>query len=199
MLMHLRAMLFSLLLLGCSCIAIAQEAKQEQPAKKGCSCGFSSINQLGMLAGSWGAGPLLQSVNGFRYKTWFAGVGIGIDVYNRGSFPLFADVRKDLFNTGSTPFMYVDAGVHMPDKRVVAESQWSESGYSNGFYSDAGIGYRISRKRKSGFLASAGYSYKYITRLLQYHGPCGVAGCNWSVENYRSYLHRISIKVGWQL
>lgn len=171
---------------------------QEQPAKKGCSCSFSSINQLGVLNGTWGVGGLVQSVNGVRYKTWFAGVGAGIDVYKRGSIPVFLDVRKDLFNTPATPFIYVDAGVHFPDKKIVSENQWTNSEYAKGFYSDAGIGYRMGKKTRSGFLASAGYSYKYVKRLT-YYTPCGFGGCDGNAYTYRSYLHRISIKLGWQL
>jgi hypothetical protein len=191
--------MFILLIIGIDVTTSAQETKKKQPAKKSCSCSFSSINQLGILGGSWGVGPLLQSVNGIRYKTWFTGIGVGIDVYKRGTIPVFLDVRKNIFNAPATPFIYADAGIHLPDKRIVAESQWSESEYSNGFYSDVGIGYIIGKNRKSGgFLASVGYSYKNITRVLLYKGPCGVAGCNWGVNDYRSYLHRISLKVGWQ-
>ena len=142
----------------------------------------------------------MQSVNGFRYKTWFAGIGVGVDVYKRGTFPVFLDVRKDVFNARNTPFIYGEAGMHFPDKKIVSESQWYESEYAGGFYSDAGIGYRVGKKGKSGFLASAGYSYKYVTRVLQYKGPCGFGGCdNKMFSNYKYYLHRISIKIGWQL
>jgi hypothetical protein len=198
--MHLKYTLFFLLLIGYGWTASAQETKQEQPAKKGCSCSFSSINQLGILAGSWGAGPLLQSVNGFRYKTWFAGVGVGVDIYKRGTFPVFLDVRKDILNARNTPFIYGEAGTHFPDKKMVSENQWYESEYASGFYFDAGIGYRVGKKSKSGFLASAGYSYKYVTRVMLYKGPCGFAGCDNRMDSYyKYYLHRISIKVGWQL
>ena len=189
-----------LLQIGACLTVSSQEAKQEQPAKKGCSCSFSSINQLGIVSGSGGASALLQSVNGIRYKTWFAGIGVGVDLYKRGSIPVFLDVRKDIFNAANTPFIYADVGMHFPDKKIVSESPWYESEYASRFYSDAGIGYRMGKKSKRGFLASAGYSYKYVTRLLQYKGPCGVAGCGNVMDSYyKSYLHRISIKVGWQL
>ncbi|OQP54652.1 hypothetical protein A4H97_22065 [Niastella yeongjuensis] len=190
---------FALLTLGCVFITSAQEIKQEQPAKKGCSCSFSSINQLGTVGGRWGIGPLVQSVNGVRYKTWFAGIGVGIDGYKRGSFPVFLDVRKDLFSKSLTPFIYADAGLHFPGKKIVSDNQWFESEYSTGFYSDAGIGYKLGGSRPGrGAIVSAGYSYKYIEREYRYKQSACV-NCTTSYTTYNSYLHRISIKIGWQL
>jgi hypothetical protein len=191
-------LLFVLLVIGIGFTTSAQETKQEQPAKKGCSCSFSSINQLGILGGSRGVGPLLQSINGIRYKTWFAGMGVGIDVYKRGSFPVFLDVRKAIFNAPATPFIYADAGIHLPDRRIVPENQWYESQYSTGLYSDAGIGYKVGNSKKGGVLVSAGYSYKRVERVYRYKQQiCDY--CYPSLNTYTSYLHRISIKVGWQL
>lgn len=176
----------------------AQEIKQEQPGKKGCSCSFSSIGQVGLLSGSAGLAPLLQSVNGIRYKTWFAGVGVGIDGYKKGSFPFFLDVRKYFFETPATPFIYGDAGIHMPAKRIVSEDQWYENEYANGFYSDAGIGYKFGSSRKSGVVVSAGYSYKRMERVYRSKlNPCDY--CYANQFTYTSYLHRLSIKLGWQL
>ena len=189
-------LLFVLLIMGIGFTTSAQEKKQEQPAKKDCSCSFSSINQLGIVGGSRGLGPLLQSVNGFRYKTWFAGIGLGIDVYKRGTIPVFLDVRKDFFNAPATPFIYADGGIHLPYKKIVPEDQWYESEYSTGFYSDAGIGYKLGSRKKGGVLVTAGYSYKHVERVYRFKHVCDY--CYRALYNYTSYLHRISIKFGWQ-
>src|SRR5688572_9219460 len=106
-------LLFLVVLTGCVFRTSAQEANQEQPVKKGCGCSFSSINQIGGLYGSKGTYFQLQTINGIRYKTWFAGIGAGIDLYTRGGFPVFLDVRKDIFEKRSTPFLYADAGIHL--------------------------------------------------------------------------------------
>jgi hypothetical protein len=181
-------------------IASAQEAKQEQPAKKGCSCAFSSIVQIGALSGAAGTEALLQTVNGIRYKTWFVGAGIGIDYYSIKGYPLFLDLRKDLINKPSTAFVYADAGIHMPAKRKVQENQWYESDYFNGFYSDAGIGYKIALGKISRLLVTSGYSYKNVEHVYIYlPGPgCDFAPCYQNHINYISYLHRFSVKLGWQ-
>lgn len=183
---------------GLVLITSAQEAKQEQPAKQGCSCSFSSINQIGVLNGSKGAYLQLQTINGIRYKTWFAGIGAGIDYYTRRGFPLFLDVRKDIFDKRSTPFLYADAGIHLVYKKKEKLSQWYQNTYSNGFYGDAGIGYKLGFRSTGGLLVSAGYSYKYIDRKYEYITVCPTVRCYEDYFTYHNYYHRLSLKVGWQ-
>ena len=58
---------------------------------------FSSALRAGLLNGEADkAGTEIQIVGGINYKTWFTGLGGGIDYYaNLKSIPLFIDVRKD--------------------------------------------------------------------------------------------------------
>jgi hypothetical protein len=192
-------LLFILLQVECGLITSAQEARQEQPAKKGCSCAFSSIIQIGALAGVKGNEALIQTVNGIRYKTWFVGAGIGIDYYSIKSFPIFLDVRKDYSDKMSTPFVYADAGIHLPRERRVVQNQWFEDDYSNGFYSGVGLGYKIAMKKLNKLLITSGYSYKKVERINKYTSGCGgTSPCYQDHANYISYLHRFSVKVGWQ-
>lgn len=183
---------------GIVCIASAQEAKQGQPAKHGCSCSFSSINQAGVLNGSKGAYLQLQTINGIRYKTWFAGIGAGIDYYTHRGFPVFLDVRKDVFNKRSTPFLYADAGIHLVNNAKEKLSEWYQNTYSNGFYGDAGIGYKLGFRSAGGLLVSAGYSYKNINRRYEYINTCGTPNCYEDYFTYKNYYHRLSLKLGWQ-
>ena len=198
--MQMKYFLLYILLQSRCVITSAQEAKQERPAKKGCSCSFSSIIQIGALTGSKGAETGIQTVNGLRYKTWFAGIGIGLDYYSIKSYPFFLDVRKDLFDQPSTPFVYVDAGIHMPAKRKIMEGDWYANEYSNEFYSDAGVGYKIAMGKVSKMLISAGYSYKKVDRLYRFlpSTGCDFAPCYQNHYNYVSWLHRFSVKMGWQ-
>ena len=191
-------LLFLVVFLGCVFITSAQEANQEQPAKKGCSCSFSSINQIGTLHGSKGAYFQVQTINGIRYKTWFAGVGAGIDFYTRGGYPVFLDVRKDIFEKQSTPFLYADAGIHLVRDRKEEESQWYQNTYSNGFYGDAGVGYKLGLGGAGRLLVSAGYSYKNINRRYEYVFACPTSRCYESYYTYKNYLHRLSLKLGLQ-
>ena len=178
----------------------AQEVKQERPAKKGCSCSFGSINQAGVLNGSKGASLTLQSINGIKYKTWFAGVGLGFDGYYRSGFPLFLDVRKDLQNKEQTPFLYADVGYHFLRDTKDRLNEWYENTYNKGsMYTDVGVGYRFGFLSKNRWVISAGYSYKYVRYYNRYLWECPTARCNESYITVKNYLHRYSMKLGFQL
>jgi hypothetical protein len=182
----------------CVLVISAQEAKQEQPAKKGCSCSFSSINQAGILNGTRGAYFLIQSINGVKYKTWFAGIGVGIDNYFRPGVPLFIDVRKYLFDKSNTPFFYADAGVHIVRDKNDRVNAWYEDRYRNGTYAEAGMGYKFGFHEKGRWLFSAGYSYKYVERRNVFTGECPTLRCYEGYYTYKNYLHRLSVKLGVQ-
>jgi hypothetical protein len=183
-------------LIKCVLITSAQEAKQEQPAKKGCSCSFSSVNQVGVLHGSKGGYFQIQTINGIRYKTWFAGLGAGIDYYHHLSIPFFVDVRKYIFNKPKTPFLYADAGISLPDKKVKLISSFHQNVYNNGFYGDAGIGYALGFNTKTRWLISTGYSYKNVTYKQKNTWCTGL--CNETYFTFKHYLHRLTVKLGLQ-
>jgi hypothetical protein len=195
----MRKNIFLLVVLtGTALITNAQEANQGQPAKKGCSCSFSSINQAGVLAGARGAYYQLQSINGIKYKTWFAGVGVGIDNYFRTGIPVFFDVRKNLLKKSATPFLYADVGVHIVRDKNDGVNQWYENQYHNGVYTEAGVGYKFGFYGKARWLISAGYSYKYVKYQNLYTGGCQTARCYENYYTYRNYLHRYAMKLGFQ-
>lgn len=197
--MHKKLFLLLVIVTGSIYITSAQEAKQEQPAKKGCSCSFSSINQAGVLNGSKGAFLTVQSINGIKYKTWFAGVGVGFDNYYRSGFPVFLDVRKDLLTKEQTPFLYADIGYHFVRDKKDRVNEWYENTYNNGsMYTDIGIGYRFGFLSKSRWVISAGYSYKYIKYDNKYIWECPTARCYENYITVKSYLHRYSMKLGFQ-
>lgn len=186
-----------IVLTGSILITSAQEAKQEQPIKKGCSCSFSSINQTGAMGGSRSVAFLLQSVNGIKYKTWFAGIGLGLDTYYRSGVPLFLDLRKDILDKNSTPFVYADAGVHLILNKSDDIDRWYEMNYKNGAYTDVGAGFKSGDRSKTKWLISAGYSYKYVeNRLLNKSTAC--LRCGDSYTKYQNYLHRFTVKMGLQ-
>ena len=188
-----------IILAGSILITSAQQTKQEQPAKKGCSCSFSSINQVGVLNGSKGAFLTLQTINGIKYKTWFAGVGAGVDGYFRASFPVFLDVRKDLLKKRETPFLYADVGYHFLRDTKDQINQWYENTYNNGsMYTDVGIGYRFGFFAKGHWVISAGYSYKYVKYLNKYLWECPTSRCYENYITVKNYLHRYSMRLGFQ-
>lgn len=183
-------------------IGFTQNSTTAGASKKSCSCGFSSINQFGVLTGEKAPSPVLQSINGFRYKTWFAGAGIGLDNYKRTTIPLFLDIRKDLGNKANTPFLYADGGYHL----VMDDGYKNASSinkYEGGLYYDVGFGYKLALKAKQAFLISAGYSVKSLTEKQYWDLTlvdifCAGGSCDGYRGSYTYRLNRLSFKVGFQ-
>jgi hypothetical protein len=180
-------------------MASAQEAKQEEPAKKSCSCSFSSINHAGVLNGAKGAYLQIQTINGIKYKTWFAGAGAGLDTYFRSGYLLFLDVRKFILEKSQTPFLYADVGMHVVRDKTDRLSQWYENQYERyGVYTEGGIGYKFGFHGKDRWVISAGYSYKYVKHRNVFIGDCQTARCQEDYYTYKNYLHRYAMKLGFQ-
>ena len=72
---------------------------------------FGSIIHAGYHQGSSGAYLGLQAINGVHFRSWYAGVGTGIDYYYLRSVPVFIDVRKALGKKSATPYTYFDLGI----------------------------------------------------------------------------------------
>lgn len=180
---------------------LAQDTAAVSKPKKNCSCGFSSINQAGILTGEKSNSLAIQSINGMRYRTWFAGAGIGLDAYDRTSIPVFLDIRKDLWNKAMTPFFYVDGGYHfITDLKFEKGNDLTK--YTGSLFYDLGVGYKFKVKGAQSWLLSAGYSVKSMTQT-EYYDPlvdpyCPNGGCNNFINRYKYRFNRLSFKVGFQ-
>jgi hypothetical protein len=169
---------------------------------------FHSINQVGLLTGETGSAWQLQTVNGFQYKSWFGGIGAGLDYYRFRGIPLFADIRKTFGHAKSKPFIYADGGIHfrwLTDKEKI--NYGSPGKYSNGLYLDGGLGYQIYINRKNALLLNLGYSYKDIKGRFSpylYYPTAFLVGDQQFIpptplsNSYNYRLNRISIKLGWE-
>ena len=158
---------------------------------------FSSINQVGILKGNSDQTYQLQTINGVSYRTWFAGIGVGMEEYYLKTFPLFIEVRRDLFSKRATPFIYADLGVSFPSDSE-EKTAWQRSEYKKGMYYDCGIGYSIPIKGSLSFNFSAGYSLKETHESRYYHAFWDFPpydGDEWNKEaDYDFTFRRISIK-----
>lgn len=192
-------LLLLVVLFSCVIVTSAQEAKQGQPANKGCSCSFSSIIQSGVLHGGKGAYFQAQTINGVQYRTWFAGLGVGLDYYYRLGIPLFVDVRKYILNSPGALFLYADAGVNLPAKRKETINAWTQNQYSKSFYGDGGVGYAFGFHRKVRWLLSTGYSYKEGSyKVVNPNTGCTSPNCSEFYYDYKKYFHRLTVKLGFQ-
>lgn len=158
---------------------------------------FGSQNYAGLLEGQSGSALQLHSVNGFRNKTWFAGLGTGIDYYFQRSVPLYVSVSKFL-PPGKLPFYFSgDAGINIPWVRNDLYYIQDPGSFSSSLYWAGGLGYRLSRKKEEGFLLHFGYSFKHLIQRSTYTAPCLVPPCPEINERYDYRMRRLSVKLGW--
>ncbi len=167
---------------------------------------FSSQNYIGLLEGEHGSKFQLQTINGIKYRTWFAGLGTGLDWYYRRSIPAFLSLNKDFFKTGNRNFyISADGGVNFPWKE---DKNYNEWGYpiekpSPGAYWGAGLGYKIGiGKKNDALLIQVGYSYKHVSEKVRniyyYTFPIVPASQMPQFTNRFDYhLRRLSLKIGW--
>lgn len=146
-------------------LAVTVFAQEKQVTTVAKPVQFKTILQGGLLAGSTGEAASIQTVNGFSFGNWYAGVGAGLDFYVQRGVPLFADLRYKFSNQRKSFFIYTDAGVHVP--WIKNKEQRNIISQSAGLYTDAGVGFQLATKKGDAFLFSAGYSYKHVAEKQQ--------------------------------
>lgn len=163
---------------------------------------FTSISQAGVLSGAFENALQVQTINGVRYKTFFTGLGVGLDNYYYKTIPVFLDVRKNFFDKKQTPFIYLDLGVSLPQKKEEVKNLWT-SQYKNAFYYDIGIGYTAPIKGKLAFIFSAGYAQKklhetkeIIYNIIEDFPPYGRTRAGTQLEYFDYTFRRFTMKVG---
>lgn len=163
---------------------------------------FHSINNVGLLEGGSDENLQLQTINGFLFKGFFGGIGIGLDNYYLKSVPLFVDVRKNIFDRRYTPFLYADAGAVFPWNRNT-ETQWSKDQYKTGFIYEGGIGYSLPVKGRFSMNFSAGYSQRFLKATTQNNRyyltdnmPFAPMPATFDTVYNRYNFNRFSFKVG---
>jgi hypothetical protein len=123
---------------------------------------FTSINEFGMVWGAANNALQLQTINGLSHKTFFAGIGVGLDYYSKRTVPLFMDLRKDIFSKKQIPFVYANIGVDMPWVKADESNTWYKSNYHHGGYYGIGIGYKVPISKKLFANMSFGYTQKSL-------------------------------------
>lgn len=181
-------------------ICVAQQKKENT------SILFHSINQTGLLNGQQSSACQIQTINGFQYKSWFGGIGIGLDYYRFRGIPLFADIRKTFGHNKNKLFVYADGGIHFSWVTDKEKNNYGSPGqFSNGLYLDGGIGYQIRVNSKNAILLNLGYSYKKVKETVSaypyFYYPMILVNISQNFSNtntYNYHLNRISIKAGWE-
>jgi hypothetical protein len=162
---------------------------------------FQSIFNVGLLEGETGSAFQLETINGAQYKTWYAGIGLGLDYYRFRTIPLFLDMRKEFGRNASRVFIYGDGGISFSWLTDQQKMGYTDAHFSNGLYYDLGLGYKALIGKRNALSISLGYSYKNLTESYSAYdygwgytpGPPGPA----PKEEINYHLNRLSIKMGW--
>jgi len=152
---------------------------------------FSSQNYAGLLIGETETSYQVQTINGIKYKTWFGGIGLGIDGYYDRSVPLFASVSKDIFKKKSGVYLSADCGINF-GWATADQKRTTESNFDPGLYWAGGLGYKIAIGKTNGLLFYTGYSSKHLIENVTTY-PADAP----QVDRYDYHLRRISLKIGW--
>lgn len=157
---------------------------------------FQSIFQLGLLEGQKGSAFQLHAVNGFRWKGWSAGVGVGLDYYGVRSVPLFLDLRKTILGKEQSPFIYLNGGFSFPWLKETDET-WVQVSAKRGAFYEAGFGYQVPLRRHALFF-SAGYSVKTHKEEIKESFVCIWGPCPDITSSSDYTFRRLSIRAGFR-
>ena len=163
---------------------------------------FHSINNMGLLEGQVGSALQLQTINGVRYKSWFVGLGVGLDYYRYRTIPLFVDIRKEFGKKQDKFFVFGDAGMNFYWKRDKDPKQfYTNDEFKNGFYGEMGAGYKIKIYQNYQISMSVGYSSKKLEEegqygFLNYPIYPQIIPTEYSTNRIDYRLNRLVIKIG---
>lgn len=158
----------------CNCTWVFEKAEIERienlKNRKYDNTGFANFSTVNLMFGrndySLLLSPGLTTVNGFYFLNHFyAGVGVGIEFFDYGSTPLFADFRYFINNKRTSPFVAVQGGYAFP---VVFENYYEERYGGINLAGEFGIRHSISEN--FAFTTSVGFRYQeHISKSLYWY------------------------------
>jgi len=123
---------------------------------------FRSSFLAGVLEGEKGGYFQMQLINGIKYKTMFAGIGIGLDHYYIRSVPIVLQIEKDFSAGPSRPYLYGNAGLNIP----WATNNQEQTGMKSNWISEFGLGYKFPISSKNLLFFNAGYEIKHLRQIV---------------------------------
>jgi hypothetical protein len=162
---------------------------------------FNSQIVAGITEGFNGTSFQLQTINGFRKGTWFAGLGTGLDYYLYRSVPVFLSGTKYLSRGNHSFFVQGDGGVNFAWVNTDL-NRWNnviKDEFSPGLYWNSSFGFSTGMgSSRNALQFSLGYSYKHLKEIKEVAIFCINPPCPAQVENYSYHLRRLSLRIGWQ-
>ena len=194
-----KAFFILLLFLIIKNVSQAQEIKKVRKDSFGEKKLFSSQISTGILEGEQNTSFHVEIVNGIRYKTWFGGIGTGLDYYYFRSIPVYLSGIKYLSPRNHSFFIQGDAGMNCAwvEDRMNA---WNEVNhdFKPGIYWNGTLGFATGLDRKNSFSFGLGYSHKNLSETREMVVMCFNPPCENTFETYKYNLKRLTLKIGWQ-
>ncbi len=179
---------------GCSfllaCICLIAQAQDKLT--------YRSFNTIGVVAGDSKSAYQVLTTHGVNYKTWYAGIGSGIDDYRNRSIPLILSLSKYLLAQNNL-FVNINAGSNFVWGKNERNRLWNQldSKALPGLFAEAGFGYRLETAKKGqGVLFGTYYSYKNFKERFTVPGVCNNPPCENKNEYINSTFSRWAFKVG---
>lgn len=179
-------------------LSMAEIASAQQKSLPG-PWQFHSIVNIGLLEGQTGSSFQLQTISGTQYKSWFGGIGLGLDFYRYRTIPLFIDIRREFGKSSNKLIVYADMGVNfswLTDNEKM--NYVTNDKFNSGFYADMGLGYKIGLGRNNNLLLSVGYTFKKLKETYDapdYYYPPDFQQQEQQI-NYN--MNMLSMKIGWE-
>jgi hypothetical protein len=171
-------------------LSLCVQLHAQETSRKTNRYAFHSYNNFGLIEGEKGTSVLIESVNGFNYANWFAGIGIGIDHYTFRSIPVYLDIKRE-WSDKLPVFLFASAGRNCPWVKQT-DDRYQNKFYPRSFY-EGGLGYRFSINQKNNMVFSVSYSEKNLHEKIiesiscPFIGPC--------TQSYRNFEHRLTTLV----
>ncbi|MEO8174258.1 MAG: hypothetical protein ABI581_14285 [Sediminibacterium sp.] len=136
--------------------------------------GYYIFPQVGLMNGDHSVNGQIHLTGGIQKKAWMFGLGTAIDYYKIRTVPVFADVRY-VFGNKRNFFSYADLGANFAwalesqyeNHYLIGVNSYTPNTFSNGLYTDVGLGYAFRGGKKGGCVISIGYSSKTVTSSYQ--------------------------------
>ena len=170
----------------------AQEIKNEKRF-------FSSQISSGITEGENGTSFHIEMLNGINCKTWFGGIGTGLDYYYYRTVPVYFSGIKYLSPRNHSFFVQGDAGVNFlwEEDRMNNRNEISHE-FKPGIYWNGIVGFATGLDRKNAFSFGLGYSQKSFQEIKEMAVWCFNPPCENTFETYKYNLKRLTLRIGWQ-
>jgi len=186
----------------CMLVALSVLAQNDKPATSS-SEGYFNLTQLSFIIGErdemspTGTDfvPSVTMVNGYRFNEhWSLGVGIGVTAYSYLVFPIFADIRCNLFKGAFTPVIAFRGGYALAnnEKAFLKHGYYYDASYKNsgGWMCNPEIGFKTTINPHFEFMLTVGYHYQTLESKITYSHSSG------TTHNLRTDVNRLSLTLG---